>query len=82
MAEGETPSALTVIAYDSNVDGFRPGDRLEMVGILRVQSVKVDRHKGTLRTVFNTYLDLISFSLIDEHRFGVEKAVGFSDAEL
>lgn len=28
VMEGETPASLTVIAYDSNVDAFRPGDRV------------------------------------------------------
>lgn len=64
MAEGETPSALTAITYDTNVDGFRPGDRIELIGIFRAQSSKIDKHKGTIRTVFNTYLDVISFSLV------------------
>lgn len=71
IAEGETPSSLTAIAFDSNVDGFRPGDRVELIGIYRAQATKVDRHKGTLRTVFNTYLDLVSFSLMNENRYGI-----------
>jgi DNA replication licensing factor MCM4 len=28
VTEGETPSSITLIAYDTNVDGFRPGDRV------------------------------------------------------
>lgn len=28
VIEGETPGSVTVIAYDTNVDGFRPGDRV------------------------------------------------------
>ena len=28
ISEGETPSALTAIAFDYNVDKCRPGDRL------------------------------------------------------
>ena len=64
VVEGETPSALTAIAYDSNVDGYRPGDRVELIGIYRTQPSKVDRFKGTLRTLFNTYLDVVSCSTL------------------
>lgn len=81
VAEGETPSALTVIAYDGNVDGFRPGDRLELIGIFRAQPGQVDRYKGTLRTLFNVYLDLISFSQIDQQRQGKPQSTYFSDHE-
>lgn len=28
VMEGETPASITVIGYDHNVDGFRPGDRV------------------------------------------------------
>jgi DNA replicative helicase MCM subunit Mcm2 (Cdc46/Mcm family) len=28
VTEGETPSSLTAISFDSNVDGIRPGDRV------------------------------------------------------
>ena len=45
MPEGETPHSLTIICYDNNVDGIRPGDRVEVVGIYRAQSVKVQRIK-------------------------------------
>ena len=41
VAEGETPSSLTAIAFDSNVECFRPGDRIELTGIYRAQSSKV-----------------------------------------
>ena len=65
VAEGETPSSLTAISYDTNVDTCRPGDRLELIGIFRAQSAKVDKYKGTLRSLFNTYLDVISSSVLD-----------------
>jgi len=41
VAEGATPSSLSVIAYDSNVDGFRPGDRVEVIGIYRTHPVRI-----------------------------------------
>jgi DNA replication licensing factor MCM4 len=41
VPEGETPHAITVIAYDYNVDLVKPGDRVEVVGIYRVQQQKI-----------------------------------------
>jgi DNA replication licensing factor MCM4 len=72
VGEGETPHSLTVICYDNNVDGIRPGDRVEIVGIYRAQSVKIQRIKSSLKSVFNTYVDLISFRVLEENRFRTE----------
>lgn len=81
VTEGESPSALTAIAYDSNVDGMRSGDRVELIGIYRTQAAKIDKSLGTVRTIFNTFLDLVSFSVLEENRFGVVKNSGFTDSE-
>ena len=73
---------MTAIVYDINVDGFRPGDRLELIGIYRAQPVKLDRYKGSLRTVFNTYIDVVSFNLLEESKFRVDQSyTTFSDWE-
>jgi len=55
---------MTILAYDSNVDGFRPGDRVEVIGIFRACTTKVDKIKGKNRAIFNTYIDLISFKVL------------------
>jgi hypothetical protein len=34
------------------------------VGIYRAQSTKVQRIKSNLKSVFNTYIDLISFRIL------------------
>jgi DNA replicative helicase MCM subunit Mcm2 (Cdc46/Mcm family) len=82
VAEGETPSSIAVLAYDSNVDSFRPGDRVEMVGIYRAYGVKIDRSRSNLKAVFNTYIDLLSCSMLEENRFQVqEQKTVFSDQE-
>lgn len=72
VGEGETPQSLTVICYDNNVDGIRPGDRVELVGIYRAQSVKIQRIKSNLKSVFNTYIDVISYRILEENRFRTE----------
>ena len=84
VPDGETPHSMTVICYDNNVDGCRPGDRVELVGIYRAQSVKVQRIKTNVKSVFNTYVDLISFRILEENRYRSEETHGkqkFSDEE-
>jgi DNA replication licensing factor MCM4 len=64
------------------VDGIRPGDRVELVGIYRAQSVKIQRIKSNLKSVFNTYIDVISYRILEENRFRTEEVQGkqkFSD---
>lgn len=73
---------MTIICYDNNVDGIRPGDRVEVVGIYRAQSVKVQRIKTNVKSVFNTYIDLISFRILEENRFKSEHGqLYFNDDE-
>ena len=48
---------------------MRPGDRVEIVGIYRAQSVKIQRIKTNLKSVFNTYIDLISIRMLEENRY-------------
>lgn len=69
MPEGDTPSSVTIISYDNNVDGMRPGDRVEVIGIYRTQGQKVKRNRNNLKSVFNTYIDLVSFTVIEEDKF-------------
>jgi DNA replication licensing factor MCM4 len=84
VPEGETPQSISIISYDSNVDEMRPGDRVEIVGIYRAQPVRVQRSRRTVRSIFNTYVDLISSKIIKDNRFtngiGVDK-VTFNDDE-
>lgn len=82
VPEGDTPSSVTIISYDNNVDGMRPGDRVEVIGIYRTQGQKVKRNRNSLKSVFNTYIDLISFSVIQEDRYKAalgDKNTVFSD---
>lgn len=84
VPDGDTPSSMTILAYDSNVDGMRPGDRVEVVGIYRTQGQKVKKNRNALKAVFNTYVDLISFRIIQEDRFQAamgDKSTIFSDLE-
>ena len=63
---------------------MRPGDRVEVVGIYRAQGQKLKRNKNALKSVFNTYVDLISFRVIQEDRFQAamgDKTTLFSNSD-
>ena len=60
---------MTIVCYDSNVNGMRPGDRVEIIGIYRSQQKKMNRGKLDLEAVYHTYCDLISFNVIEENKF-------------
>lgn len=82
VPEGETPQSISLVCYDDNVDEMRPGDRVEIVGIYRAQPVRTQRSRRTVRSIFNSYIDLISSKIIKDNRFtntiGEEK-VTFND---
>jgi hypothetical protein len=55
-----------------------------VIGIYRTQGQKVKRNQNSLKSVFNTYIDLISYSVIQEERFKStlgDKNTIFSDDE-
>lgn len=58
--------------YDNNVDGMRPGDRVEVVGVYRIMAAKIKKNQNAIKSVFNTYLDLISFNVIDNQTLKIE----------
>lgn len=53
---------VNAIAYDDLVDECKPGDLLEIIGIYRAYPVKVNKKKRLLKSIFNTYVDIISIS--------------------
>ncbi len=69
VPDGETPQTVTLVVYEELVDSVKPGDRVEVTGIFRAQPLRMNTKDRTLRSVFNTYIDVISFSLTAKQRF-------------
>lgn len=82
VGDGATPQSVSIIAYDSNVDCFRPGDRVEVIGIYRATPYKLEKTKGSMRTVFNTYIDLISTSSLEERQTRIDGTLTFTDDDV
>jgi len=69
VPEGETPQNVSLIVYDELVDGCKPGDKVEITGIYRAQGIRASRFKRTLRSVFKTYIDVVSISSMHKDKF-------------
>ena len=84
VPDGETPQSITIVAYDSNVNEMKPGDRVDIVGVYRAQSFRVQRSRRTLKSVFNTYVDLITYNINQDNRYKVQakaKSQSFDEEE-
>lgn len=69
VPDGETPQTVNLVVYDELVDSIKPGDRVEITGIFRAQSMRLTARQRLLRSVYNTYVDVISFDLTSKQRF-------------
>ena len=72
VPEGETPQTIRMVAYEDLVDFVRPGDRVEITGIYRVQGLRIDPAKRILKNVYNTYIDVMNYKKSDKSRFGMD----------
>jgi len=69
VPEGETPQTIHLCAYEDLVDHVRPGDRVEITGIYKAMGVRVNSHKRTLKNVYRTYIDVVTYVKSDKRRF-------------
>ena len=70
---GETPQTVQVCAYDDLVDTVKPGDRVEVIGVYRVQPVKLNPMRRTLKNVHRTYIDTVAFSFARKPRLMLQE---------
>ncbi len=68
MPEGETPLTIHLCSYDRLVDFVKPGDRCEVVGIFRAQGLRINPRIRNTKSVFRTYIDVVSFTKYNKKR--------------
>lgn len=68
VPKGETPATFTLIMYDTLVDSTKPGDRVEITGILRASPVRLNPKKRTVRSVFRTYIDCVHVRILNNNQ--------------
>lgn len=59
IPKGDTPATFTLVMYDTLVDSVKPGDRVEVTGILRATPVRINPKLRVVRSVFRTYIDCV-----------------------
>ena len=62
IPEGETPHSVTLFAHDHLVDMAKPGDRITITGIYKVEGMRVNPHIRLLKSVYKTFIDAIHIS--------------------
>jgi len=50
------------------VDEVRPGDRVEITGIYKAMGVRVNPQRRTLKNIYRTYIDVITYVKTDKTR--------------
>ena len=61
IPEGETPTTMSLYAFDDLVDVGKPGDRVEVTGIYRAVPARPNPKKRNVMSVYRTYVDVIHF---------------------
>lgn len=81
IPKGETPATFTLVMYDSLVDSVKPGDRVEITGMLRAVPVRVNPKNRTVRSVFRTYIDCVHVRVLhhNQSRQQMESSVAEKD---
>jgi DNA replication licensing factor MCM4 len=61
---GQTPASVVTFCFDDLVDSIKPGDRVEVTGVLRAQPRRVNPKISKVKSVYKTYVDVIHFRRI------------------
>ena len=68
VQEGESPTSITLLAYDKNVDSIKPGDVIECIGIYRAVGMRKNNNRRTLQSIYNTYIDVLSYNKVKKNK--------------
>ncbi|DBA99001.1 TPA: hypothetical protein ACH3X1_014276 [Trebouxia sp. C0004] len=62
IPEGETPHSVTFFAHDHLVDMAKPGDRVTITGIYKVEGMRVNARMSLLKSAFKPFIDAVHIS--------------------
>ena len=82
IAEGETPTTITLYSFDDLVDVGRPGDRVQVTGIFRAVPIRTNPRRRTVQAVYKTYIDVIHFRKAAKGRLAAEDATAEKNSEF
>ncbi|VWU51128.1 DNA replication licensing factor MCM4 [Hepatocystis sp. ex Piliocolobus tephrosceles] len=59
LKQGETPQSISVYAYDDLIDFTKPGDTVELTGILKTAPVRMNPRSRCYNSVHRNYINVI-----------------------
>lgn len=75
MPQGETPLTLHLCCYCDLVDSIKPGDRVDVIGIFKLQSIRQNPNIRVIRSIFKNYLDVVYFKKLGNSKMSDENEV-------
>lgn len=72
VPDGQTPHSVSICAYNELVDFCKAGDRIEVTGIFKTNSVRVNPRQRTVKSVYKTFIDALHIQKIDKRRMGID----------
>jgi len=58
---GQTPASVVTYTFDDLVDAVKPGDKVEITGVLRAQPCRVHPRMRKVKSIYKTYVDVVHF---------------------
>lgn len=71
IPEGSTPQTVQLTVHESLVDIARPGDKVLLTGIYRVNPIRVSRTERKVKHIYKTYIDVLHFKCTDEKKMSI-----------
>lgn len=62
--EGATPSNITIVSKDNLVDSLIPGDKVNLIGILKAVPVRISPNLKKIKSSFRVYVEMLSAKVI------------------
>ncbi|CRH02421.1 DNA replication licensing factor MCM4, putative [Plasmodium relictum] len=59
LKQGETPQSISIYAYDDLIDYTKPGDTVELTGILKASPVRLNPRSRCYNSVHRIYINVI-----------------------
>jgi len=82
IPDGETPHTIDIYCYDQLVDICKPGDRVEVTGIYRVQPQRINSRRTQVDSVYRTFLDSVHIRKARSGVFSVENSKSSVESEF
>ncbi|KAB8346083.1 hypothetical protein FH972_023134 [Carpinus fangiana] len=70
VPDGQTPHSVSVCVFNELVDFCKAGDRIEVTGIFKCSSVRVNPRQRSVKNIYKTYIDALHIQKTDKKRMG------------